>query len=77
MKLEIISPEQILFSGEVELVTLPGSLGSFTMLPGHAPIVSSLEKGKLMYRVQGQDTGMNIESGFIEGKQNHITVCVE
>ena len=77
MKLEIISPEKILFSGEVELVTLPGSLGSFTILPGHAAIISSLEKGKLVYRTSEKDTEINIESGFAEGKQDRITVCIE
>jgi len=77
MKLELISPEKILFSGEVELVTLPGSLGSFTILPGHAAIISTLEKGKLIYRTGGKDTEIKIESGFVEGKQNQITVCIE
>ena len=77
MKLEIISPEKVLFSGEVELVTLPGSLGSFTILPGHAAIISSLEKGKLTYRTGGENTEMDIDSGFAEGKQDQITVCIE
>ena len=77
MKLEIISPEKILFSGEIELVTLPGSLGSFTILPGHAAIISSLEKGKLTYRTEGKNTEMDINGGFAEGKQDQITVCIE
>ena len=42
MTLEILSPERTLFSGEVESVTLPGTLGEFTVLRHHAPLISSL-----------------------------------
>ena len=42
MMLEILSPEQKLFSGEVESVTLPGTLGEFTVLKRHAPLISSM-----------------------------------
>ncbi|MCD7972619.1 MAG: ATP synthase F1 subunit epsilon [Candidatus Azobacteroides sp.] len=77
MKLEIISPEGNVFSGDAELVTLPGTLGSFTIMPGHAPIISTLEKGKLRYVSGGQDTQLLIDGGFIEMKNNVITVCVE
>ena len=41
LHLEIFSPEKEIFSGEVEHVTLPGTMGSFTILPLHAPIISS------------------------------------
>ena len=40
MMLEILSPEQKLFSGEVESVTLPGTLGEFTVLKRHAPLIA-------------------------------------
>ena len=45
--LKIVSPERVEFDGEVGSVTLPGTLGSFEVLTGHAPIISSLEKGKV------------------------------
>ena len=47
LHLNIVSPEKELFNGEVESVTLPGTMGSFSILPQHAPIVSSLGTGKL------------------------------
>ena len=47
--LNIVSPEKEIYNGEVESVTLPGTIGTFTILPQHAPIVSSLREGKVMY----------------------------
>ena len=49
LQLTIISPEKELFQGEVRRVTLPGIMGSFTILPHHAPVVSSLSAGKVAY----------------------------
>jgi len=77
MKLEIITPEQIYFSGEVSLVSLPGTKGLFTVLENHAPIISSLVSGPLVYRVNGVDTTLAISGGFIEMNKNVVSVCVE
>lgn len=77
MKLEIISPERIIYSGKAESVTLPGLKGAFTILDRHAPIISSLEKGKVTYRKGGKDYFCIIQGGFIEMKNNVVTVCVE
>lgn len=77
MKLEIITPEKIYFTGDVSLVTLPGTLGSFTLLENHAPIISPLKKGTLTYRNQGKDINLQIENGFAEMNNNIVTVCIE
>ncbi|MCC8146129.1 MAG: ATP synthase F1 subunit epsilon [Bacteroidales bacterium] len=77
MKLEIISPEKVIYSGNAELVTLPGVNGNFTILERHAPIISVLTKGKVLYRKNGKDHSCTIEGGFIEMKNNVVTVCVE
>jgi ATP synthase, F1 epsilon subunit (delta in mitochondria) len=77
MKLEIISPEKTLFSGLVELVTLPGMAGRFTILSNHAPIISSLAAGVMVYRENGKDNELAIDGGFIEMKNNVVTVCVD
>jgi F-type H+-transporting ATPase subunit epsilon len=55
MKLEIITPEQVYFSGEVASVTLPGKNGSFTVWENHAPIISSLGAGKISYKTDNLD----------------------
>ena len=73
----IVSPEKLLFNGEVESVTLPGSAGSFTILAQHAPIVSSLTAGRLVYVTNSEEHTSNIRGGFVEMNNNQITVCVE
>lgn len=75
--LVVLSPEQTLFDGEVESVTLPGTCGSFTVLPNHAPVISSLEAGAVEYVSGGERKSLEIKSGFIEFKKNEMTVCVE
>lgn len=78
MKLEIITPEQVVFSGDVELVSLPGFEGAFTMLDNHAPIVSALKKGPLRYRkLTGEEVTMSVSEGFVEMNNNVASVCVE
>ena len=77
MQLTIVSPEKTLYSGKAELVTLPGTIGNFTILERHAPIISSLEKGILLYRVDGEDKELTIDGGFVEAKNNEVSVCVE
>ncbi len=77
MKLEIITPEQIYFSGEVTSVTLPGKKGSFTLWENHAPIISSLAKGKISCKSDNQNFELNIEGGFAEVNKNVVTVCLE
>lgn len=77
MKLEIITPEQIYFSGEVTSVTLPGTSGLFTVWENHAPLISSLMKGKISYLADNKEKVLNIESGFAEVSKNVVTVCLE
>lgn len=50
MYLEIVTPEALLVSGEVESVTVPGVDGEFQMLNNHAPIVSVLQEGKVKFK---------------------------
>ena len=55
IRLHILSPEGTLVSASVSLVSLPGTLSPFTVLPGHAPIVTSLEKGSIRYVEDGDE----------------------
>lgn len=77
LQLTIVSPEKKLFQGKVNQVTLPGVMGSFTILPQHAPIVSSLTRGKILY-VTADGTSQNLEimGGFVEMNDNNVSVCI-
>ncbi|MEA5045924.1 MAG: ATP synthase F1 subunit epsilon [Petrimonas sp.] len=78
MQLEIISPKKMIFTGSVVSVTLPGALGSFQILEHHAPIISSLVKGKLSFVTdEDEQTELLIEDGFVEMNNNKVTVCLE
>ena len=76
-ELEIVSPQKLLFSGTVELVTLPGVKAPFTVLYNHAPLVSTLCAGKIIWKVGKDKQEMSIQSGFVEVKENKVTACVE
>lgn len=77
MKLEIFSPEKTIYAGNAESLTLPGRNGLFAILDRHAPLVAALDKGKLTYRVDGQETEITIGGGFVETKNNTVSVCIE
>lgn len=77
MKLQILTPDSTVFSGEVTSVTLPGTSGSFQVLRNHAPLVSSLTKGTLIYVADGETKNMAINGGFVEVKENTISVYID
>lgn len=77
LKLRIITPSEALFDGNVESVTLPGSAGSFSVLNNHAPIISSLERGRVVVKAANGIQEYALNSGFVEVKNNNITVCIE
>ena len=76
--LEIISPEKLIFAGEIKIVKLPGSLGSFEIMKNHAPIISTLIKGKIKVKeTNGIITYFEISGGLVEASNNEIRVLVE
>ena len=77
MRIRIIAPDRLVFQGEVESVTLPGTVGSFTVLNNHAPIISSLESGIISYNGANGQVEIAIRSGFAEVRDNILSVCVE
>ena len=78
LRLKVISPEKILFDGDVESVTVPGTLGEFEVLENHAPIISSLNAGKMMFVVSNEGKmEINIAGGFVEVQKNEVSLCVE
>jgi F-type H+-transporting ATPase subunit epsilon len=77
MTLEILTPDKKIYEGEATSVTLPGTLGQFEILNNHAPIISTLEDGKLIVRNAGKEEVFLIQGGVVECVKNVVTVLAE
>jgi len=78
MNLEIITPDKKIFNGTVKLVKVPGSKGSFEILPKHAPIVSTLDKGKIKVIIpNNEELFFDIIGGVIESKDDNAIILAE
>ena len=79
MELIILLPDKTIFKGEVDSVNLPGTIGNFSVLQGHAPMISSLRSGIVKYIVSenGEEFSVGINGGFVSIKKNEIKVCAE
>ena len=77
MTLEILTPDKKVFEGEATSVTLPGTLGSFEIFNHHAPIISTLQDGKLVVRGNGKEETFLIQGGVVEALNNVVTVLAE
>ncbi|KGF16661.1 ATP synthase subunit epsilon [Prevotella sp. S7-1-8] len=77
LKLRIVSPEKVIFDGDVKSVTVPGMQGRFQILDNHAAIISALVEGKVEYATSREAKQFNVEGGFVEVKQNEVNLCVE
>lgn len=75
--LEIFTPDGIIFNDKVASVALPGTKGGFSVLHNHAPIISSLTKGSIIYKVNDDSSTIEVNGGFVEVKNNVVTVCLE
>lgn len=76
-KLEIISPVSTVFEGDVESVTIPGTVGSFQVLQNHAPLISSFETGKVKVKAAGGVLEYATGGGIFEVSKNKAMVLAE
>lgn len=77
IRLEILSPEATLVDVDVERVELPGTLGRFMVLRGHAPLISSLEQGEIVYWTAAGEQRVALRSGVVEVLDNKVSACIE
>jgi len=76
--LEIITPSKSVFKGQVKSVTVPGSLGNFQMLFNHAPLISSLEIGKInLVDINDKEIQLVTGGGTVEVKENKILILAD
>ncbi|HWF64145.1 MAG TPA: F0F1 ATP synthase subunit epsilon [Rhizomicrobium sp.] len=74
---DLVSPERLLLSKPVDMVTVPGSEGYMGVMAGHASLVSTLRAGMIDMEDDGQDTRFFIRGGFAEINAEKITVLAE
>jgi F-type H+-transporting ATPase subunit epsilon len=76
-QLEVVTPESLLLSREVDEVIAPGSEGDFGVLPGHTHFLSTLRIGELSYRVGEETHYMSVLWGFAEVTPTRVTILAE
>lgn len=78
MYLEIITPEKMLFAGDISIIKLPGTTGSFEIMENHASIISTLGQGKIKVKESnGIISYYEIKGGLVESSDNEVKVLVE
>ncbi len=77
MRLDIVTPEKLAFSDEIDSVVVPGGEGELGILPSHAPIVSTLQPGELRYLKAGKETSLAIGTGIVEVSRDRVSVITD
>ena len=75
--LKVLSPEAVLVDQAVDTVFLPGTQSRFQVLMNHAPLISSLDEGEIVWRNGDRESSLRIRSGFVQVQDNTVTACVE
>lgn len=77
IRCEIVSQDRLVFSGDADMVIVPGLSGEMGILPNHAPLLSTLKFGVLHVRYQGQEQIFTIAGGVVEIQPDLITVLAD
>ena len=77
MQLNILTPEQKLFSGEADSVHLTGTDGVFEILNNHASLIASLKEGSVKIKSGNQQQEFKLKSGIVEVIKNNVSVLTE
>jgi F-type H+-transporting ATPase subunit epsilon len=74
IQLEIVTPEQTVYSEPVEMVTLPGIDGQMSILPQHVRLITQLVPGELIVRKQGRDEFLAVGEGLVEVTNDRLSI---
>ncbi len=77
LKLELVTPAKQVLSQEVDEIVAPGSLGQFGVLPGHTPLLTTLQVGELCYRQAERRHYVAVNWGYVEVENDRVTILVE
>ena len=77
LKLEIVTPESVIYSEEVEMVTLPGSEGDTGIYPNHVPLMTKVQAGELLVKKGGAEEIFAVGEGFVEITGDHVAILTD
>jgi F-type H+-transporting ATPase subunit epsilon len=77
LKLEIVTPEGVTCSENVEMVTLPGVEGEMGIYPQHVPLLTQISAGEVIARKDGQDVFLAVGEGFVEITPDNVTIMTD
>ena len=77
IRLDIVTAEQLVFSGDVDVVIAPGIDGEMAILPRHAPLMTTLQSGELRVRQEGEEFSLAVTGGFLEVRPDRVTVLAD
>ena len=77
IRCEIVSQDRLVFEGDADIVIVPGSLGEMGILPGHAPLLSTLDLGVIRVKAGDQEEVFTVTGGFIEVQPDIVTIMAD
>ena len=77
IKLEIVTAERQVYSGDVEFVSAPGVMGTLGILPKHSPLLTALEAGELRFKKGDEEESFAISGGFMEVRPDQVIVLAD
>lgn len=77
MHLEIVTPEKIVYSEEIDELTVPTTQGEITILPEHVSLVTRVTEGEMKVKIKGKSHFLAVTGGFLQIADNKITILAE
>ena len=77
LSLEVVTPERVVLQTEADYVTIPGSVGEMGILPGHLPVLTSVDSGVLSFKSGGQNVSIALHYGFAQVHDDKITLLAK
>ena len=77
LKLEIVTPESVIYSEHVDMVTLPGSEGDTGIYPNHVPLMTKVKPGELVVKKDGVEEFLAVAEGFAEITGDHVAILTD
>ena len=79
IQVDVVSAEELIFSGPAEFVVLPGVVGELGILPGHTPLLTQIKPGAVRMKLPGvaAEEFVFVQGGFLEVQPHHVTVLAD